>query len=139
MKKDIKQSNKRIQNQFKHTLMNRDIINKDIEHLRFLRDLFSSDYRLSLFYYQRYNHLLILYPFYCKEPVLELGQEKLEEVKIIMFGVRCIHSEEKMPEEDMYRKAIQRVMIGVAFNEDKLTRDSYNEGGDKLFNGGFEI
>jgi len=138
MKKDIKQS-KRIQKQFKYTIMNRDIMNKDIEHLRFLRDLFSSDYRLSLFYYHRYSRLLILYPFYCISPILELGQNRFEEVKKTMFGVRCVHSKEKMPEEEMYRKAIQRVLVGVVSDRKKLICDDYDEGGDKLFNGGFKI
>jgi len=138
MKKDIKQSNKRIQKQFGFTIMSRDAMNKDIEHLRFLQTLFYSDYALSLFYYRRFSHLLILYPFYCINPVLELGRDRLEEVKKIMFGIRCT-SKEEMSEENMYKKAIQRILVGIVSDRKKLICDEHEKTGGKLFSGGFSI
>lgn len=115
------------------------IMKQIMKHPDHIRDLFDNDYKLSLFYYNQFSHIVIFYPFYCIEPVLELGQNKFGEVKNIMFGIRCIHSKEGMSEEDMYMKAIQRVMIGVVSDRKKLICNEHEKTGGKLFSGGYKI
>ncbi len=105
-----------------------------------ITELTNDSYCLSSFYYQQYKYIYLLYPFYCIETVIEIDQKRVEDIDDIMFGIRYVNSKnnKEMPDRDVFRVAIQRLMRRITYKGRKLTRNGYETAG-RLFKGGFEI